>query len=268
MEDTLKCFKKLIDVMKQLRAPGGCPWDRKQTYDSLCPHIVEEAYELVDAIERRNESGALKHVVEECGDLLLQVIFIGTIAEERKDFSIADIPEAISAKLIRRHPHIFGSAKAPTPEQALANWEAIKRQEREDQKVDTSVLSGVPRSMPPLVKAYRIQQKAASVGFDWEKHDQSGIIAKINEEFGEVKEAISGGDKEEITSEIGDLLFAVINLSRRLDIDPSEAISKTNAKFDRRFRSIEKDVDSQGKKWTDFSLDELEALWQKAKRNE
>ena len=265
MEETLNRFKELIDVMKKLRAPGGCPWDRAQTYDSLRPHIVEEAYELADAIERRGE-GSMEHVIEECGDLLLQVVFIGTIAEENGDFSIGDIPKSISSKLIRRHPHIFGGAEAMTPEQALANWEEIKRLERKGRKTDTSVLSGVPRSMPPFVKAYRMQQKAASVGFDWECGSQDSILDKIEEEVSEVREAVKSGDKEEIAAEIGDLLFAAVNLSRRLGIDPSDAVSKTNAKFDRRFRFIESEIFANGKKWDDVSLGDLEELWDKAKR--
>lgn len=263
MEQEQRGFSELIRIMKRLRAPDGCPWDRKQTFDSLCPHIVEEAYELVDAIHRRDELG-MKHVLEECGDLLLQVIFVGTMAEERGDFNVGDIPDAISDKLIRRHPHVFGDKKASNPAEALANWEEIKRQERSKAAEDTSVLAGVPRNLPPDVKAFRLLGKAAGVGFDWDRSSQREVLDKVHEELGEVEEAI-GKPHRELAGEIGDLLFIVINLARRCDVDPGEALSMTNAKFERRFRYVEKCVAETGKEWHDLTLDDLESFWKRAK---
>ncbi len=258
-------YGRLVKIMKQLRAPGGCPWDQKQTYESLCPHIVEEAYELVDAIESNR---SMDHLIEECGDLLLQVVFIGTIAEEKGDFRIGDIADQICEKLIRRHPHIFGDVEANDAETVLHNWEKIKMQERarRPQEEDRSILSGVPKGLPATVKAYRIQGKAASVGFDWERGDQGPVLEKIGEELAEVRQAMDRGDPDALSSEIGDLVFAVINLARRMGIDPDGALSKTNEKFSRRFRYIEKAVEKSGKDWDDFSLEELDAFWNQAKQ--
>ncbi len=255
-------YERLVQIMKQLRAPGGCPWDRQQTYQSLCPHIVEEAYELVDAIE----GGDMAHLVEECGDLLLQVVFLGTIAEERRDFAIRDMADGICEKLIRRHPHIFGDAQAKDAEAVLNNWEKIKKQERAQRppQEDRSVLSGVPRGLPAAVKAYRIQGKAASVGFDWPKGDQSPVLEKISEELSEVRQAMESGG-EALAGEIGDLLFAVINLARRMGIDPEGALARTNEKFSRRFRFIENAVEKSGRDWDDYSLEDLDDFWNQAK---
>ncbi len=268
MEDRNYGFSKLVEIMKKLRAPGGCPWDRKQTYETLCPHIVEEAYELVDAIERRGEDRSMAHVLEECGDLLLQVVFVGAIAEELGDFNISDIPEVLSQKLIRRHPHVFGDVVAEDADKVLENWEKIKRQERAGQPAeDRSVLSGVPRNLPATVKAYRIQQKAAMVGFDWEKGDQAPVLDKIAEELEEVREVVSDEKKDALTGEIGDLLFAVVNLSRRMGIDPDVALSRTNSKFERRFRYVEKQVEAEGGDWSKFTLDQLDSYWNQAKKS-
>lgn len=262
-------FDRLISIMKRLRAPGGCPWDRKQTWESLCPHIVEEAYELVDTIERLDDEG-MEHLVEECGDVLLQVVFIATIAEERGDFELDDVCRAIADKLVRRHPHIFGDAQVLGADEVLRNWEQIKEQERKNDQSrhDQSLLSGVPRGLPATVKAFRIQQKAATVGFDWQAGDDSPVLDKILEEFAEVREALAKGDAEELTEEIGDLLFAVINLSRRHDIDPDVALSRTNVKFANRFRAVEQNVHQQGGDWSRFSLEELDRFWNKAKEQE
>ena len=268
MEEDLSAFSKLSSIMKKLRAPDGCPWDRKQTYQSLCPHIIEEAYELTDAIQNCESAGTMKHVLEECGDLLLQVIFIGTIAEEKGDFSLAQIPEIISEKLIRRHPHIFSGVPVKDSDQAYFGWEEIKRQERASQKEDTSVLAGVPKSLPSVVKAYRIQQKAASIGFDWQKDDQTPVMNKIKEEFDEVREVLQeSGSQKRLEEEIGDLLFAVVNLARRCDIDPESALASANRKFERRFRFIEAQVSKNKKGWRNSSLDDLESFWNQAKKS-
>ena len=252
--------------MKKLRSPGGCPWDRRQNYESLRPHIIEEAYELVDAIERRGTDGNSRHILEECGDLLLQVIFIGAIAEEKGDFAVNDIPRTIAEKLIRRHPRIFGENPGDSAESARHSWEEIKRRERLEQKQDSSVLAGVPRCLPALTKACRIQEKAAGAGFDWAEGDQGPVVEKIKEELAEVCEVLNVDKKEELAGEIGDLLFAVVNLARRCDIDPDLALSKTNAKFERRFRYIESQIDRKGQKWDDLSLHDLIYLWNQAKK--
>jgi MazG family protein len=261
-------FNRLISIMKRLRAPDGCPWDRKQTWKSLCPHIVEEAFELIDAIQNCTSPAGRQHVLEECGDLLLQVIFVGTIAEEQGAFDIEQIPQAISDKLVRRHPHIFGgSERTQDADQAYRGWEEIKRRERASHHEDTSVLAGVPRSLPAVVKAYRIQQKAASVGFDWQKDSQEPVMEKIREELGEVRQAMEEPSLQgELAGEIGDLLFAVVNLARRCNIDPESALALTNSKFDRRFRFVEEQVEKSGRDWQGLSLDELESFWNRAKR--
>lgn len=267
MQDNLSAFSRLISIMKRLRAPDGCPWDKKQTYKTLCPHIIEEAYELTDAIQNCDSAGSMKHVLEECGDVLLQVIFIGTIAEERNDFTINEIPKVISDKLIRRHPHIFNGIPDKNPEQAYYGWEEIKRKERESQKEDASVLAGVPKSLPAIVKAYRIQQKAASVGFDWQKNDQEPVMGKIREEYNEVKEVLQNAESsQKLEEEIGDLLFTVVNLARRCGLDPESALAATNTKFERRFRFVEKQVGNNEKDWCNYSLNDLESFWNQAKK--
>ncbi|NCC97193.1 MAG: nucleoside triphosphate pyrophosphohydrolase [Synergistales bacterium] len=261
--DSSVLFSRLEEIMKRLRAPGGCPWDRKQTYSSLRPHIIEEAYELVEAID----DGDLDDMAEEAGDLLLQVVFIGVIAEERGDFALSDIIESISSKLIRRHPHVFGDISVEDSDQVLKNWERIKTEEKREKGTSKGVLSGVPGALPPLIKAFRVQQKAAGVGFDWEKGDQGPVFDKISEEIAEVKEAMSQGDEEALTKEIGDLLFSVVNLSRRLGVDPGSALNMSNSSFIKRFDFIEKFLEAQGKSWDQVSLDYLDGLWDEAKKH-
>ena len=255
-------FNKLIDVMKRLRAPGGCPWDREQDYLSLRRYIVEEAYELIEAIE--NDDTA--NMREECGDLLLQVIFVSCIAEEEGKFDIADVLDYLTEKLVRRHPHVFGDVSVENSEEVLKNWEQIKVGERKERHTDASLLAGVPRGLPALLRAYRMQERAAKVGFDWPKGDLSPVAAKVDEEIGELKEAIASGDKENISEELGDTLFALANLSRHLKEDPEIALHKACVKFSGRFRLVEKFVADSGKSWDSYSLDDLEELWQRAKR--
>lgn len=261
--DSSVLFARLEEIMKRLRAPGGCPWDRKQTYSSLCPHIIEEAYELVDAID----GGALDDMAEEAGDLLLQVVFIGVIAEERGDFALSDIIEAISSKLIRRHPHVFGDLSVENSDQVLRNWERIKTEEKREKGAPEGILSGVPRALPPLIKSLRIQEKAAGVGFDWAKGEQGPVFDKISEEMAEVREAMSSNDDDALAGEIGDLLFSVINLSRRLGVDPSSALNMANKSFMERFEFIEYAMTSQGKGWDEVSLGYLDGLWDEAKKH-
>ncbi|MEA3285582.1 MAG: nucleoside triphosphate pyrophosphohydrolase [Synergistota bacterium] len=260
-DDSGALFSQLRDIMNRLRAPGGCPWDRKQTYGSLRPHIIEEAYELVDAVDNGDTAG----ICEESGDLLLQVVFMGVIAEESGDFSLADIVRSISDKLIRRHPHVFGDVDVSDSDEVLRNWEQIKLNEKGGQDNGATVLSGVPKGLPPLVKAFRIQQKAASVGFDWDQSSQSPVFDKIDEEIDEVKTAMESEDRLSVEEEIGDVLFSIVNLARRLGVDPHLALERSNKKFIDRFGRIEQDLRDRNRSWTDTDLDELDSLWDRAK---
>lgn len=263
MEQYLKDFCELNTIMKRLRSPDGCPWDRAQDMTTLCPHIIEEAYELVDAIDSPERPDKLGHIIDECGDLLLQCVFISAIAEESGQFDIGTVSRCIAEKLIRRHPSIFKNAGDPS--HSADDWETIKRREKEQRlESDRSVLSGIPRKLPPAIKAFRLQGKAAGVGFDWPSDTQKHAIAKIQEELDEVQDAF-GKDADALTGEVGDLLFAVINLSRRLGIDPNLALTKTNEKFENRFRFVEKKVESGGG-WKKYSLEELEQFWNEAKK--
>ena len=258
-------FITLVDVMKRLRATDGCPWDREQDYLSLRRYIIEEAYELIEAIENSNRD----NICEECGDLLLQVVFVSEIAEELGEFDIANVIDHLTEKLIRRHPHVFGDTDVNGSDDVLKNWEQIKVGERQAKKVDSSLLAGIPRGLPGLLRAYRIQERAAKVGFDWPNGDPSPVIAKVEEELNELKDCIANGAAQEATEEeLGDLLFAVANLSRHLKADPEITLHKACVKFSERFRKVEEEVSLSGKEWSDFTLDELEDFWQKAKRQD
>lgn len=257
-------FTKLVEIMKRLRAENGCPWDREQTYLTLRRYILEESYELIEAIENDD----IANMREECGDLMLQVVFVSCIAEERGDFDICDAIDGLTAKLIRRHPHVFGEVTAETSEEVLKNWEQIKVAERKERKSDSSVLAGIPRGLPALLRAYRIQERAAKVGFDWEKGDITPVMNKVDEEVSELKEAIANKDLNNISEELGDLLFAVVNLSRHLDNDPESVLHMACMKFASRFRDIESSVADSKRAWNEFSLEELDLLWQKAKCKE
>ena len=263
-EELKEQFAKLCDVMKRLRAKDGCPWDREQTYMSLRRYILEEAYELITAIEDEDKN----EMLEELGDLLLQVVFIGTLAEEIGDFKLKDSIEYLTNKLIRRHPHVFGDVTVKDSNDVLKNWEAIKKQEREKKKTDSSCLAGIPRGMPALLRSYRMQEKAAKRGFDWEKDDVTPVMAKVEEEMQEVKEAITEQNQEHLKEEIGDVLFASVNLSRHLGIDPEDALHCACKKFEKRFRFVENEVAKSGGDWNKFSLDELDTFWNKAKETE
>ncbi len=249
--------------MRQLRAPDGCPWDREQDYLSLRRYIIEEAYELIEAIEGSGSD----NICEECGDLLLQVVFVSCMAEELGDFNICKVLDHLTEKLIRRHPHVFGETKVNSSDEVLKNWEQIKVGEREDKKVDASLLAGIPRGLPALLRAYRIQERAAKAGFDWPKGDLSPLLAKVDEELSELKDNIfSNAGKDDIEEELGDLLFAAANLSRHLKADPEITLHKACVKFTQRFRLVERDVRESGRSWEDFTLDELDMFWEKAKR--
>jgi len=261
-----KNFDELVAVMARLRAPGGCPWDREQTYESLAPYLLEEAFESFDAIFEATE-GKPENLREELGDLLLQIIFHSQIAEETGDFTIEDVCAAITRKMILRHPHVFGDKKFDTASDVLQNWDELKKSERavtkKDKAVRDSILEDVPFAFPALIEANKLTRKAAKVGFDWENTEQ--IFDKLREETEELKKAISAN--ENIEEEIGDLLFVVVNLARKLDVEPETALKKTNRKFRRRFKFIETELRKRGKNLENSNPGEMDALWNEAKKD-
>ena len=254
-------FDEIVEIIERLRAPGGCPWDRKQTMESLRSCITEEAYELADAITRRDMAG----VKEEAGDLLLQVVFIASLAREAGAFDMRDVVRGICDKLIRRHPHVFGTEEARDSDAVLRNWERIKAEERQEKHQDLSILAGVPEGLPPLLKASRLQGKAAHVGFDWPDGDAAPLFAKLDEELDELWEAASRGDARDVEEELGDVLFMTVNLARRLKVDPDAALSRVCTKFKDRFQLMERMAAEEGRTMSDHSLEELDALWDRAK---
>ena len=262
-----KSFDELIAVMDRLRAPGGCPWDAEQTYQSLSQYLLEEAYETFDAIQEADQTGDTVNLREELGDLLLQVIFHSTIGKERGDFTIDDVAEGVTQKLILRHPHVFGDASFARAEDVLDNWDKLKADERRAsgkvEKVKDSILDEVPVHFPALLEGLKLTKKAAKVGFDWENANQ--IFAKLDEETAELKSAIERGKKDNIDEEIGDLLFVVMNLARHLDVEPETALNKTNRKFRQRFKFIEDELKREGKSLDDAELKEMDDLWNKSK---
>lgn len=257
MDRKLESFGRLLDVMDKLRA--GCPWDREQTFESLRNNTIEEVFELVDAISEND----MPNIQKELGDLLLHVVFYAKIGSEQGEFDIADVCDALCDKLIYRHPHVFADAHADDAQTVTKNWEELKQKEK-DRK--GGVLSGVPKGMPPLVKAYRIQEKAAAVGFDWEKKED--VWDKVKEEIAEVEAEIENADKDALEDEFGDLLFALINSARLYGVNPEAALEKCNKKFIRRFNYIEEKAGESARKIRELSLDEMESLWQQAKKQE
>ena len=253
-------FQRLVEIMEKLRSPDGCPWDREQTLDTLKPYLVEEAYEVLDAIDARDWRG----LADELGDLLLQPVFQAQLAAEDGKFNIEDALDAICNKLVRRHPHVFGGGDAKTPEDVKRRWDEIKAEERKDGKKTDGLLDSIPRNAPALVEARRISSKAAGAGFDWESAAQ--VIDKIREEIGELDEACASGSGEMREEEIGDLLFTIVNVARFLKVDPEQALRRTNAKFRRRFRHVEEGLSARGKRPADATLDEMETLWREAKQ--
>jgi tetrapyrrole methylase family protein/MazG family protein/ATP diphosphatase len=262
-----KNFDELVSVMARLRAPGGCPWDHEQTYASLSQYLLEEAYETFDAIHEADETGDTTNLKEELGDLLLQVVFHSTIAAERGDFNIEDVAGGVSQKLVLRHPHVFGDAKFDRAQDVLDNWDELKANERKasgkKEKVKASILDDVPVHFPALLESLKLTKKAAKVGFDWENTEQ--VFTKLDEEISELKQGIEQGDEKNISEEIGDLLFVLVNLARKLDIEPETALKKTNRKFRQRFRFIEDDLRARDKTLNDADLAEMDALWNSAK---
>ncbi|MBP6002573.1 MAG: nucleoside triphosphate pyrophosphohydrolase [Pyrinomonadaceae bacterium] len=262
-----KSFDELISVMARLRAPGGCPWDAEQTYQSLSQYLLEEAYETFDAIHEADETGDTANLREELGDLLLQVVFHSTIGAERGDFTIDDVADGVTQKLILRHPHVFGDANFARAEDVLDNWDQLKADERKAsgkvEKERESILDEVPLHFPALLEGLKLTKKAAKVGFDWENAGQ--IFEKLDEESAELRAAIERGDTANIAEEIGDLLFVVQNLARHLDVEPETALKKTNRKFRRRFKFIEDELKREGKTLEDADLKEMDELWNKSK---
>lgn len=252
-----KSFEDLVSLMTRLRGPGGCPWDSKQTLPDLKPYIIEEAYEVVDAIDRDDRAALL----EEVGDMLLEAVFVAEITREEGTFDIYDSITAIHDKLVRRHPHVFGDVEASDAEAVLVNWEKLKRDERKAE--NKSVLSGVPQSMPGLLKASRLTEKAARVGFDWRRTED--VFDKLDEELGELREAVASEDAARIHEEIGDLLFTIANIARKVNVNAEEAVQSTNRKFMRRFESMESTVHGRGENLDQLSLEEMDALWDAAK---
>ncbi len=254
--------ERLLEIMAKLRdKDSGCPWDVEQDFRSILPYTIEEAYEVADAIER-NDKEDLK---SELGDLLLQVVFHAQMAKEEGWFDFHAVAEGIAEKMIRRHPHVFGDAQAEHAEAVTTNWETIKQQER-DAKKNTGILDDVPLALPALLRAEKLQKRAARVGFDWPHTAQ--VIDKIKEELEEVEQAIASDDNNHIKEEIGDLLFVVANLAHKLKVDPEDALRDSNRKFERRFHYIEQSLETQNKSLDNSSLEEMDALWNQAKKEE
>jgi len=294
MPTTGERFERAVAIMARLRAPGGCPWDREQTFDSIKPYTLEETYEVLEAIDNRDWN----ELTSELGDLLLQVLFYSEMAKEQKTFSIDDVLDRLSDKLVNRHPHVFGDVKAETASEVLRNWEALKAEEKKKRSSvegktggqnEASVLAGVSGAMPALLEAHKLSSKAAHVGFDWP--DIEGLFAKLTEETEELQEhlrefpapgprprvhGVAGSGKQDLPEdlrgrledEVGDLFFVLVNIARYLAVDPESALRKTNRKFRRRFQWMEGQLRSSGRSPQQASMNELEALWQAAKQHE
>lgn len=251
-------WSNLVEIIAKLRSPEGCPWDREQTHMSLKRFLLEETYELFEAIDQQN-SPAIK---DELGDVLLQVLLHAQIASEKGEFSIEDVIENLSEKLVRRHPHVFAQVSAETPEEVVKNWDAIKKTEKAGAD-RVSILDGVPAVFPALMRAEKIQKKAAKVGFDWDATPE--VIEKVKEELAELEEAVAGGNQAEIEEELGDLLFATVNLARFVKVDPEFALQNATNKFTERFQLLEEYARKQGLDLQNLNLAELNALWDQAK---
>jgi XTP/dITP diphosphohydrolase len=262
MQEKLKAFERLLNIMDDLRAK--CPWDKKQTMESLRHLTIEETYELADAIIEKD----MEEIKGELGDLMLHLIFYSKIASETNQFDVADVLNTVCEKLIRRHPHIYGDVVANTEEEVKANWEQIKLKEKNSKtkQTKTSVLEGVPKALPAMVKASRIQEKVKGIGFDWEQKKQ--VWAKVEEEMAELKEAEALKDKEQIENEFGDVMFALINYARWIGINPENALEKTNKKFINRFQHMENAITKNKQNMSDMTLNELDVYWEKAKKKD
>ncbi|HZA83815.1 MAG TPA: nucleoside triphosphate pyrophosphohydrolase [Actinomycetes bacterium] len=255
-------FDRLVDIMTRLRGPGGCPWDREQTRTTLKGCLIEEAYEVVEALE----SGDHRHLQEELGDLLFQVVFHAQIAAEQDEFDIAGVLRGLTAKMVRRHPHVFGDASVASAREALAQWEAVKQREALSQGHRRSVIDGVPRALPALLRAQRVQAKAARIRFDWP--DAAAAWLKVQEEVREADAALGTGDREHLTEELGDVLFSLVNVARLSEIDAEEALGRAIDKFRRRFTEMEATLAARGQALDTVSPEELERAWDAAKAQE
>lgn len=252
-------YNDLLEIMRLLRSENGCPWDREQNHESLKKYLIEETYEVLEAIDLKSKD----KLCEELGDVLLQVVFHAQVAQEQKTFSMEDVITGVCKKLVLRHPHVFGEVKADTPDEVLVNWEAIKKKEK-GLESQTSVLKDVPKNLPALMRSFKVQQKAAQVGFDWDNIDD--VFKKIYEEIEELKDVYKSNNVERITEEMGDSFFSLVNLSRFLDVSPELALSGTTNKFIKRFEYIEKESSKSGKKLEDMTLEEMDKLWEEAKK--
>jgi len=262
---TAERFGAFVELIARLRAPGGCPWDREQTHQSVKPMTIEEAYEVAQAIDEGDD----EELKSELGDLLLQVVFHAQIAADGGRFTVADVVDTVSQKMVRRHPHVFGGAQADTPGEVLRNWEALKEAEQSAAgKAESSMLDSVSAGLPAVMEAFQMTTKVSRVGFDWP--DVPSVLAKLDEEVGELKEAAARqpADAAAVSGELGDLLFAAINVARLLGVDPETALKASNRKFRRRFRHVEEGLRAKGRKPADSSLAEMEALWDEAKAQE
>src|SRR5947207_11553997 len=270
-----KTFAELVELMDRLRSPGGCPWDREQTYATLAPMLLEEAYEAFDALEEAR-LGRPDDLREELGDLLFQITFFARVAKEKGEFTIDDVIDQVHQKMVRRHPHVFGDTTAGDSAEVLRNWEAIKAEEKraagKGTETKASILDGVSTKAPALMEAHQISTKVARVGFDWKNVEE--IFDKMHEELDELREAITThlvtndeADHAHVREEIGDLLFVITNIARRLNVEPEAALKLSNRKFRQRFGFIEKSLREQDRKFEDTTIDDLEKLWQEAKKN-
>lgn len=255
------CMQDLIDIMARLRGENGCPWDKAQTHESLKPYVLEEAYEVIDAIDRKNR----EDIIEELGDLLLQIVFHSRLAQERGDFDMGDVIDGICEKMIRRHPHIFGDIKVESAGEVLKNWEDIKREEK-DVKTQTQSMKSLPKNLPALMLAFKVQEKAARVGFDWDNVEDA--MKKVAEEMEELKEVYKGKNGDKIREEMGDLLFAAVNVARFLEVNPELALREATRKFIRRFDYVEQAAAKLDRNLQEMTLEEMDNLWEEGKKYE
>lgn len=256
-----EAFEELVRIMHRLRGPGGCPWDGEQTHDSIKGYLIEEAYEVLEAIDARDD----RELCTELGDLLLQIVFHSEMAAEQTRFSVADVIRAISDKMVRRHPHVFGDTQVSGADEVVRNWSRIKSEERQSAQ-DSSALAGVPHAMPALLRAQRLGEKAGHAGFDWA--DASGVLAKLREELDELHAAVASGDRDAAAAELGDLLFAATSLARHLRVSSEDALKGAADRFSTRFRRMEEALAAQQRDIHRATPAELEALWEEAKRRE
>ena len=250
-----KRFDDLVDIMARLRGADGCPWDRRQTRETLRPFLIEETYEILEALDREDDQG----LREELGDLLFHIIFMARVAQEEGAFDIYDVIRGIAEKMVRRHPHVFGDAEVSGPDEVEVNWAQLKAEE----KPRSSLMEGLPTHLPALMRAYRLTQRASKVGFDWE--DRKQVWEKLEEELKEFQEALDKGRTEELREELGDILFTLVNLARLIDVDPEDALRRVTNKFIDRFHYIEKRLDEEGKDPYQATLAEMDALWEESK---